>query len=122
METLRHGFEMDPMTRSKLEGLLRAQKTPLGLAKRAKAMLLLADGLGVVKAARAANLHRANVCRWRERFMAEGPAGLLDLPRPGRPPRETVVESRFLQAIPPSPERPPSVAASAPEMDHAAIP
>src|SRR6266436_9132175 len=35
---------MDDHTRATLTGWLRKQKTPVGLAKRARAMLLLADG------------------------------------------------------------------------------
>jgi hypothetical protein len=35
---------MDDHTRATLTGWLRTQQTPVGLAKRARAMLLLADG------------------------------------------------------------------------------
>lgn len=37
-------IEMDTQTRKTLLSWLRRQKTPAGLAKRARAMLLLADG------------------------------------------------------------------------------
>ena len=37
-------IELDDPTRAALAGWLRRQKTPVGLAKRARAMLLLADG------------------------------------------------------------------------------
>jgi hypothetical protein len=39
-------IEIDSETRKLLQGWLRRQKTPIGLAKRARGMLLLADGLG----------------------------------------------------------------------------
>ena len=45
-------IEMNDDTRTTLTGWLRKQKTPVGLAKRARAMLLLADGSSFAATAR----------------------------------------------------------------------
>jgi hypothetical protein len=45
-------IEMPDATRATLMGWLRKQKTPVGLAKRARAVLLLADGYSFAATAR----------------------------------------------------------------------
>ena len=55
-------------------------------ARRATMILALADGNSQAEAARKAGMHRHSVAQWRDRFLAEGIAGLqTDKPRPGRP-------------------------------------
>ena len=72
--------------RQELQGLLRRQKTPLGLARRARAMLLLEQGLTYVQAAAQAGLSVRHLRKWANRFVPCRTPGLLDRPRPGRPP------------------------------------
>ena len=72
--------------RDQLLSWLRAQKTPVGLAKRAWAMLLLADGQRYAATARQVGLAERHVRKWAKRFLRDGPAGLADKKRPGRPP------------------------------------
>ena len=79
-------IEMDDHTRGTLTGWLRKQKTPVGLAKRARAMLLLADGDTFAAAARQVELRERHVRKWALRFVAQGIAGLSDKKRPGRQP------------------------------------
>ena len=55
---------MDDHTRGTLTGWLRKQKTPVGLAKRARAMLLLADGDTFAAAARQVELREWHVRKW----------------------------------------------------------
>ena len=45
-------IEIDDPTRATLAGWLRRQKTPVGLAKRARAILLLAEGYTFAATAR----------------------------------------------------------------------
>jgi hypothetical protein len=78
--------KIDDATRTTLEGWLRRQKTPVGLAMRARAMLLLADGQPYTHTARQVGLAERHVRKWAKRFVAEGIAGLSDRPRPGRRP------------------------------------
>jgi len=79
-------LEMDDHTRATLTGWLRKQKTPVGLAKRARAMLLLADGYTFAATARQVELRERHVRKWALRFVASGIAGLSDQKRPGRRP------------------------------------
>lgn len=77
---------MDAATRATLQGWLRKQKTPVGLAKRARAMLLLADGETFAATARHVELRERHVRKWALRFLAAGIDGLYDKKRPGRTP------------------------------------
>ena len=72
--------------RGELEALLRRQTTPCGLAKRARAILLLADGHHVSETAALVGMQRRHLYKWIERFRQQGVAGLRDGKRPGRPP------------------------------------
>ena len=77
---------MDEATREQLVSWLRAQKTPVGLAKRAWAMLLLADGWSYTAVARQVGLAIRHVRKWAKRFLERGLEGLRDGKRTGRPP------------------------------------
>lgn len=79
-------IEMNDDTRATLTGWLRKQKTPVGLAKRARAMLLLADGSSFAATARQVELRERHVRKWALRFATQGIDGLLDKKRPGRQP------------------------------------
>ena len=73
-------------TRATLAGWLRRQKTPVGLAKRARAILLLAEGQTFAATARQVELRERHVRKWALRFVAYGLDGLYDKARPGRKP------------------------------------
>ena len=77
---------LDDATRATLQGWLRKQKTPVALAKRARAMLLLADGQTFAATARHVELRERHVRKWALRFGASGLDGLYDKKRPGRRP------------------------------------
>ena len=80
------GIAIDAHTRTTLTGWLRKQKTPVALAKRARAMLLLADGQTFAATARHVDLRERHVRKWALRFVARGIDGLSDKKRPGRRP------------------------------------
>lgn len=65
--------------------------------RRAHALLLLSEGHAVVAVARlfATAPHRVRV--WRSRFLTSGRHGLVDKPRPGRPPKLDAAALAFLQ-------------------------
>ena len=77
---------IDDANRSQLLSWLRATKTSQGLAKRTMAMLLLADGQSYAATARQVYMRERHVRKWAKRFLRDGPAGLHDAPRSGRPP------------------------------------
>lgn len=70
--------------RGEILSWLRAQKTPVGLAKRGWAMLLLADGQSYAATARQVGLAERHVRKCAKRFLRDGPEGLVDKKRPGR--------------------------------------
>src|SRR5712671_389322 len=72
--------------RKELEALLRQTSVAAGLAKRARAILLLADGINVSSAGRMICMQRRHLYKWIGRFSAQGIAGLVDGKRTGRPP------------------------------------
>jgi hypothetical protein len=79
-------FSLTEAQRKTLESLLRRQKTPVGLAKRARAVLLLAQGERFSHISKRVGLTERNLRKWARRFNEQGVDGLQDRPRPGRAP------------------------------------
>jgi DNA-binding Lrp family transcriptional regulator len=73
--------------RDRLEALMRSSSAPAGLVKRARIVLLAAEGISNTEIARMAGASRPTVICWRNRYEQAGLAGLGDEPRPGRPPK-----------------------------------
>ena len=75
--------------RSELERLIRSHLTPQQLARRARMIVLLADGAGVGETADELKVWRKGVSCWRARWLAAPgtPVAerLADAPRPGAP-------------------------------------
>jgi transposase len=71
--------------RDRLAELARLPSVPSGLAKRARIVLLAADGLPNAQIARAVGVSRPTVIGWRDRYQQGGIAALGDEPRSGRP-------------------------------------
>jgi hypothetical protein len=72
--------------REELDALLRRPSVAAGVAKRARAILLLADGTSVSATGRIVQLQRRHLYKWANRFGRQGVAGLYDGKRTGRPP------------------------------------
>ncbi len=72
--------------RSELQRRVRAHTTPQRAAKRARVVLLAADGVPNRQIAPIVGMNQHTVAHWRRRFAAERLAGLEDRQRPGRPP------------------------------------
>jgi transposase len=71
--------------RGELERWTRAQAIGAGAARRARIVLLAADGMSNARIAEAVAVSVPTVLLWRDRYQAKGLAGLGDEPRPGRP-------------------------------------
>jgi hypothetical protein len=69
-----------------LQYRLRCTTTPLGLARRCRAILAVADGRSLVGVARQVGLTEKHVRKWVQRFLAQRLAGLNDRPGRGRKP------------------------------------
>ena len=72
--------------REALARLLRRQKTPIGLAKRARAVLLLAEGKSFSQTSERVGLGERHLRKWARRFTEQGVEGLQERSRPRRVP------------------------------------
>lgn len=75
--------------RSELERLIRSHSTPQHLARRARMIVMAADGVGVGETAEQLGVWRKGVSFWRARWLAGGGESaaerLADAPRSGAP-------------------------------------
>lgn len=76
---------LTPEARSELEAIVRSRSLPHSLVRRAKIVVMCADGVDNKSIAEKLALSRATVGKWRTRFLRQGLAGLYDEPRPGGP-------------------------------------
>ena len=75
--------------RYRLESIVRAHSTPQALAFRCQVILRAAmpERPSNLQVAKELHCNRHTVGRWRSRYLQDGPNGLQDAPRPGRPRR-----------------------------------
>jgi len=85
MQRTKPKISLTPHQRSELETILRHQTGRASLAKRARAILLAADGINNSEIGRVIALHYNNVATWLRRWNKSGIAGLSDVQRSGRP-------------------------------------
>jgi transposase len=83
--SLAPALALRPGDRERLAELARLPSVPSGLAKRARIVLLAADGIPNAQIARTAGVSRPTVIGWRDRYRQGGIAALEDEPRSGRP-------------------------------------
>jgi hypothetical protein len=77
---------LTPEERAHLERTLRCTTTSLGLARRYRAILEVADGVPLVSVARLVDLTEKHVRKWVQRFLNDRLEGLRDRPGRGRKP------------------------------------
>jgi transposase len=83
--------------RRTLHGWIRRRTTAQALALRARIVLACADGDSNSAVATRLGINRGTVALWRSRFLRDGPDGLLDEQRPGRP--RTVTDEQVEQVV-----------------------
>lgn len=71
--------------RARLNGIANSRSLPHGLARRARIVLLSADGVPNGAIAERVGISPQMVCKWRKRYLRQGLPGLHDELRPGRP-------------------------------------
>lgn len=79
------GVELGDQERATLEALTRRTTVAVGLVRRARIVLLAADGVPLDRIAREVGADRTLVRTWIDRYRAGGLAALQDRPRSGRP-------------------------------------
>ncbi len=77
---------LNGVTRRRLEHTVRRTTTPAGVARRARAVLLIGNGERYAHVATKVGISERYVWMWVRRFLDRGISGLYDKPRPGRPP------------------------------------
>jgi transposase len=92
-------IRLDRETRSELEGWLRASTTEQRMVRRARIVLLAADGWASRAIARKVGVMTGVVSVWRTRFAASGIDGLKDKPRPGAKPIYTHTTGKRILAV-----------------------
>jgi CRP-like cAMP-binding protein len=70
--------------RQTLQAWLRATHIRAGLVRRARIILLLADGVTITDIAATVGISRRHVYKWIQRFVQDGLVGLEDKPGRGR--------------------------------------
>ncbi|MDT7615834.1 MAG: hypothetical protein QOF00_3281 [Pseudonocardiales bacterium] len=78
--------EVPPRDREVLESWLRAPSMSAGLVRRARIVLLAADGVPVTDIVERVGVSELTVIGWKKRYAAEGIGGLEDRPKLGRRP------------------------------------
>lgn len=71
--------------RERLESWVRSSTVPAGLARRARTVLLAAEGVTNVEVAQRVGVSLPTVTEWRTRYRERGIPGLADEARSGRP-------------------------------------
>jgi hypothetical protein len=77
-------IRLTPAERLTLLAWQRATTIPAGQARRARLLLLLADGMTITEAAATVGLSRRHTYKWIQRFVQEGLTALQDRPRRDR--------------------------------------
>jgi hypothetical protein len=81
-------IRLTPAERLTLLTWQRATTISAGLARRARIILLLADGMRITDIAATVGLSRRHTYKWIRRFMQEGIEGLVDKPGRGHRPEQ----------------------------------
>ncbi len=78
-------LDLSDTTREELQSLNRSRSLPSGLVRRARIVLLCAEGSSNARVAEEVGVSRQTVGKWRERFRLQGLMGLYEEQRPGKP-------------------------------------
>jgi|SRR5690242_4387727 len=84
--------------RADLERVVRATSTPAGIARRARCVMLLADGASYAQVCLTLGVTDRFIARWKQRYQQGGVLALADEPRAGRQNRiAPALEARILE-------------------------
>ena len=86
----------DEDTKARLLEITRSRKQQAGLSTRVKIILQCLEGRPIKEIAQSCGVSAVTVIRWKNRFIADGMAGLSDHDRSGRP---AVYQEEFRQSV-----------------------
>ena len=86
-----------PKACQQLESMVRSHSLAQGLVRRARIVLLAADGMTNTDIAQQLGLSKPTVGKWRQRFIKQGLMGLYDELRPGAP--RSIDDERIAELI-----------------------
>src|SRR5215469_11725850 len=98
MFTSHEPFQLQPTERDRLEQMLRTTSLSAGLVRRARVLLLLADGVSLRQIQAQTGMSPRRIQHWKRRWRKQGLDGLLDVPRAGRPKKLTVAKEAAILA------------------------
>ena len=98
MFTTKEPFQLSESERTCLEQLSRSIRGPAGLARRARVLLLLAEGLSLRRIRAQTGMSPRRIRTWKQNWQEKGLDGLLDAPRCGRPRKLTAAREASILA------------------------
>jgi putative transposase len=90
-------IDLAPELKEQLQSMARSRSLPHGLVRRAKIILMAAEGTNNKAIAQEIGLSAASVGMWRKRFIEQGLMGLYDEARPGGP--RSISDEQIAQLI-----------------------
>jgi transposase len=90
-------IELDHEVKEHLQSITRSRALPHGLVRRAKIILMAAEGFNNKTIAEKIKFSRIMVGMWRKRFLEQGLMGLYDEARPGAP--RSITDEQVAQLI-----------------------
>src|SRR5258708_27237194 len=92
MFTAHEPFQLPPQERDRLQQIVRTTSLSAGLVRRARVLLLLADGVSLRQIQAQTGMSPRRIQHWKRSWRQKGLDGLLDAPRSGRPKKLTVAQ------------------------------
>lgn len=89
MFTTKEPLRLPPGDQARLQRLVRSTRVPAGMARRARVLLLLAEGLSLRRIRAQTGMSPRRIRVWKQNWQQKGLDGLLDAPRRGRPKKLT---------------------------------
>lgn len=82
---------LSPEQQCELESWQRSTTVSAGRARRARIILMLAQGVSCSAISRTVDIERPHIYKWANRFLRDGIHGLSDKPGRGRKPRRLLI-------------------------------
>src|SRR6267143_1764854 len=98
MFTAYEPFQLPPQERDRLQQIVRTTTLSAGLARRARVLLLLAEGVSLRQIQAQTGMSPRRIQHWKRSWQKKGLDGLLDAPRAGRPKKLTVAKEAAILA------------------------